>query len=336
MSLAWSTVSLLVFLSPGIFFIFGLFSNERVSRETSSASATSHLAAIVVVSFFINGCVFVAVNRVIPFGPDVDLYTVFAGFQLSQAQHTDLDEFATNIERNACWIMTWCLTTFALGFLLGRSTGRLVQSGALKILSKHAWVYGLITADDRQRSRWRRFLEWLPFPFSFLDNITRAAVLTTTRHENRMLLYSGELSSIYFRQDGTLAYLRLERWERHHIEFDDEDWDPTDQEQPSDWLDMWHEGSGAQTVPPDFMGPEAFGEEEGGFAVEKIALEERQAHRHASESLVIEGDQIVNISFDDPMLLQSTRSQREYVLTVDWAEFFVDGDDNDLSASSGS
>ena len=70
MSLAWATITLIVFLLPGIFFFIGLASYERLSREIIRSSVVSEVAMACAIAIAIH---FVSIS----------LLSVF-GFRLSQ------------------------------------------------------------------------------------------------------------------------------------------------------------------------------------------------------------------------------------------------------------
>jgi hypothetical protein len=54
MAVAWTTVLIVAFLLPGVFFFAGLWSRERIPRDIVRASAIGEIGAAVFVALLIN------------------------------------------------------------------------------------------------------------------------------------------------------------------------------------------------------------------------------------------------------------------------------------------
>lgn len=204
MSLAWTTVVLLVLLLPGFLFFIGLYAPERISRDVVSGSALGQLAGVVLVSFLAHAATLL-VN--LPFCqqlpiPCVNLEYVFVALQLVDVEQHSLAELHTVLTDNLVWITLYVGLTGGAGYGVGWGIGRLILRGWLRSFARHGWIYDLIAANRQ-------------------GGVIHAYVLTNIRHEGRVLMYRGFLKEFYTAPDGRITYLVLKDCLRYYLKLED-------------------------------------------------------------------------------------------------------------------
>ena len=58
MSLAWSSLVILLLLLPGVLFFVGLYIPEQFTRETTERSPIGYVAGVMGISFVVHGILF--------------------------------------------------------------------------------------------------------------------------------------------------------------------------------------------------------------------------------------------------------------------------------------
>ena len=190
MSLAWSTLAIIVLLLPGVLFFIGLFLPKKFSRDVAPASPLAELGAAVLIALAVHGVAFVVlVGGWNTFLPQPDLETLFALLQLPEDDREALHQIEANLMSNAPWVVTYLLGTSLVGALLGWATGFAIvrDKFALRRVARHSWVYDLVS-DDRGN---------LPFAY----------VLTNVQHQEHVLMYRGSLKAFGLAPDGRFSYL---------------------------------------------------------------------------------------------------------------------------------
>lgn len=199
MSLAWTTVAILVFLLPGIVFLAGLYSRERYSRDAVLKSPLIPLAYALGASFFVHGLYYTLIDPV--FGhigfPRVDLKYVFAILEGANDKELTLAKITENISDYRAYIFLYVLSTTVAGFLIGVLYSKLIVKGWLPSLSQHTWIKSLIRLHQK--------------------SYVYAYVLTRIQNGDLVLIYRGVLFEFYTKEDGTLSYLVLTGAKRGYL-----------------------------------------------------------------------------------------------------------------------
>jgi hypothetical protein len=202
-SLAWSTVALLVLLLPGFLFFVGLYLPERISRDVVPGSTLTKLGGVVLVAFFIHALLFAvhaSVCSAWSWLPCIRFDYALSTFSPDLKDATSLTILAQNITENRWWILAYFVGTSSLGLFVGLKTGQLIIKGPFRFLAKHSWIYDLTDADG--------------------SSLTLAYVLTNIRTDNRILMYRGFLQEYCFTPEGKISYLVLSGCSRYYLKLD--------------------------------------------------------------------------------------------------------------------
>jgi hypothetical protein len=203
-SLAWSTVALLVLLLPGFLFFVGLYFPERISRDVVPGSSLTQLGGVVLIAFFLHAllyAVFVSLCQVWSAVPCVRLDFVLAAFSPDLGSGSLLKGVAANVERFRWWILVYLAATSGLGLLAGIKAGKMIVDGRLRFLAKHDWIYDLVEPDD--------------------SSYTVAYVVTNVRADDRVLMYRGFLQEYCFTAEGKVSYLVLVHAARYYLKLEE-------------------------------------------------------------------------------------------------------------------
>jgi hypothetical protein len=194
MSLAWTTLAILLLILPGVFFFVGLATYERLSREIIRSGAVSEVAFAVVVA--------VALHTI-----SISLLSAF-GFRLSSFL-APLVDYPTTLTNGALRSLShqlllgavYLLTTAAIGFGLGWLAAWKILTGGLRFLALHKWIYDVIQASRNNR-------------------IVTAYVMTNLVSDNKALMYRGRIHEIFLDNDGTISYIILKNCSKFYTSFD--------------------------------------------------------------------------------------------------------------------
>jgi hypothetical protein len=192
MSLAWSTVALLVLLLPGFLFFVGLYLPERISRDIVPGSTLTQLGGVVFVAFFVHALLFgllFSACGALAWLPCIRLDYALSAFSPDNKGAVPIGDIAANLRDSHWWVLSYISLASALGLGAGLIAGKLVIQGPFRFLAKHNWIYDLIDVDD--------------------NAYTLAYVLTNIRDGDRVLMYRGLLQEYFFSPEGKLSYLVL-------------------------------------------------------------------------------------------------------------------------------
>lgn len=218
MSIAWTTIALVVLLFPGILFFFGLYSGQRLSRETIQPGVLSELAFVVLVSFVVHALTFSVLQSICGARiPCIRLDIVFALLQLNGSEKISLKILSGNLSEYNGWIFGYLATSAGLGLIIGllidtRRAKKLIGRNLRRFVA-HRWIYELLDSGK--------------------ETIIVAHVLTHIRgSENKVLIYRGFLYAYYFAKDGRVAYLVLANTSRYYLCLNK---DSIDTSAPEEW-----------------------------------------------------------------------------------------------------
>ncbi|MBI3899932.1 MAG: hypothetical protein HY308_16800 [Gammaproteobacteria bacterium] len=184
-------------LFPGVLFFFGLYFEERASRETIQAGLLFELTFVALVSLAVHATGFLIASFGCNIGiPCINLEYVFAALQMQGANNISVADLSANIGENVGWIFVYLFVTSTVGFIAGWRTGVRIINGSLPRLAVHSWIYDLVASDD---------------------HYIIAHVLTHLKYENRAVVYRGFLEEYYFTKDGKISYLVLSQCSRYYL-----------------------------------------------------------------------------------------------------------------------
>jgi len=205
-SLAWTTVVLLVLLLPGFLFVFGMYAPERMSGDTVSKGTLVQLSGVILVSTLIHGGAFLLVNhglQDVRGVPLIRLDYVFAILNLSDKGSLSYHEIHQMFQRNAGWILLYLVMTYLAGYLTGYGVSMLIIKGPLREIIRHGWIYDLVNAARE-------------------GGPIHAYVLTNIQSEKRILMFRGYLKTYFFDTNGKISYLILREVERYYMNLGEE------------------------------------------------------------------------------------------------------------------
>jgi hypothetical protein len=200
-SLAWTTVVLLVLLLPGFLFFVGLYSHERVSRDVAPGSTLGELAGVVLISVVAHGILLPLIDWLagyLVFLPVVSIKLLLSTLQLGSEHGPRPADLDAQLNGSVLWIVGYVILTSVTGFLGGSVVGRMIVRGEFRFAVKHAWVYDLLEADSA-------------------GGPVHAFVLTDVRQEEKVLMYRGFVKEFYVARDGTISYLVLKECQRYYM-----------------------------------------------------------------------------------------------------------------------
>jgi hypothetical protein len=191
MSIAWTTFVIIIMLLPGVFFLLGIATTERYSREIVKASAVGEIAIAVVAALVLH-LLALAFLRLVGFDVERFLRPLIELHRMSP-------EVAVHFAVKRLWrALAYVIVTAALGFTFGFSLSRLVKAGPLRHLATHKWPHDIPEGGS-----------------------VTAYVLTTTADNDRVLMYKGFLHEYYLTPEGRFSYLLLTSCSRYFMHFNE-------------------------------------------------------------------------------------------------------------------
>jgi hypothetical protein len=203
-SIAWTTVVLVVLLLPGVLFAVGLYLPEQFTRETAPRSPLGQLAGVVFVSLLVHGGYYVIQG----YGcgsrmwPCVDLTTVLGLLSAGKPGEVPLSRIERIVFPYRTSIFIYSVASSLAGGFLGWLVGRQVAGGRLRALAQHGWVFDL--------------------PMRTKNGHTYAYVLSKLTKDERHVVYSGRLEQFGLQVSGQFAYLVLTNVCRSYLRLGDQ------------------------------------------------------------------------------------------------------------------
>lgn len=187
MSLAWTTIVLIVLLFPGVFFFTGLSRRERFSREVVRSTAVGEVGLAVLIALVIHLASWGALSA---FGFDLGNFVrpLFTLERIHPAIASDL------IVERLPKIGSYVVVTALIGMAAGWGVGWWISAGHLQLFVRHKWI-NTVNASMR-------------------DGVVTAYVLTTTVQNSKALMYKGVLAEFFLTLDGSLTYVVLKNCSR--------------------------------------------------------------------------------------------------------------------------
>lgn len=162
MSLAWTTIAVLVLLLPGFFYFVGLRLKERIARDARGQHAFEQLAGIVFIAFLVHGGYYLASPYFCGrWPPCVDLKDFFAVVTLQTADTDGVARLEQRLAPDVPWVVAYVFFTTTAAGVVGWSVAWLTTRGFLGFLARHKWAHEL--------------------PFGDRGGFTKAYILTTLR-----------------------------------------------------------------------------------------------------------------------------------------------------------
>ncbi|MDB5599623.1 MAG: hypothetical protein JWN71_1667 [Xanthobacteraceae bacterium] len=192
MSVAWTTIAVIVLLLPGIFFFIGLATYERFSREIIRSGVVSEVALATMIAIVLHTIIII-------------LMSAFGGFRLSQFAAPFLDytktpaiEIGNRAAAVAFKIVAYVVVTAFVGFLAGMLVAKGVVAGPLRRLAMHKWIYDIIDVGNK-------------------GGIVTAFIMTNIIENDRALMYKGRVQEIFLNTDGNVSYIIIKNCTRYYM-----------------------------------------------------------------------------------------------------------------------
>ena len=207
MTVAWTTLLVILLLLPGVGFFIGYWSQERYTRQIISSTAIGEVAMAFYVAVVIH---FVALS----------ILHAVAGFSLffyvqplidfdTEPRRVLLDQIKNRIDG----IVFYVIFTCALAFFAGLITARVAMFGFLRqYLATHGWAYDLV----RGKRGTHNFFSYEKEK----KRIVTTHVLTKSIENNRAIMYAGHLEDFFLDSSGSFSYIVLKNCSRFYMTFD--------------------------------------------------------------------------------------------------------------------
>jgi hypothetical protein len=199
MSIAWSTLVVLVLLLPGFLFFAGLYLPERITPDSAPVSPIGQLAGIVGVAFVLHAGAYVLINGLLSempwLGGQIHLPALFAVLRLESPGTQDFAYLRSMFDNHMLRIAVYFAAVSAIGYLAGIQVGRLIESGPLRSFARVPWVFEL--GSEKPRAGKHSY------------QLVRAHVLSKTSHNGKSLLYQGIVIDFRVAADGSIKTIVL-------------------------------------------------------------------------------------------------------------------------------
>ena len=191
MSVAWTTIAIILGLLPGVFFFIGMATYERLSREIIRSSVISELALATMIAIMMHLIAIAILSA--------------CGFRLSEffmplANFADAHpaQWLKPLSTMLLPVALYFIALGAVGFAFGCLVAVLVLKGPLRFLAMHKWVYDVLDVGHK-------------------GGIVTAYVMTTLVEDGKTLMYRGRVQEFFLAPDGTIAYVILKNCARFYM-----------------------------------------------------------------------------------------------------------------------
>jgi hypothetical protein len=195
MSIAWTTVIVIVLLLPGLGFMLGYAAQERYSRELIRSNAIGDVGMAVFCAIVSHLAALLFIVNALHFDPSVYYRPLL-----------DYDRTERWLLEEQMYARLWPTAGYILGvtvvaFFCGRSVAWGVMFGPrwLRSFATHKWAYDLLKEVKG-------------------GGVVTTTVLTEMSEGQRILMYLGHLEEFYLEANGTFAYIVLKNCYRFYME----------------------------------------------------------------------------------------------------------------------
>jgi hypothetical protein len=213
MSIAWTTVVIVLLLLPGFVFFHGLFTPEKFSRDMRPTTPVEQLATALLIAVIVHAAANLLVGAASGlFGtPPINYRLLLISLQLQGSGLEELRQLSVNLSEHRYYILGYLGFTTLLGWLLGLGWGKLNVVGPDTVSRPLRGVARLILRDSLGLGLVR----------GLEQGFVVAHVLTHLHHDGKYVLYSGALSEFRLDQDGKISFVALEGAARSYLVLDD-------------------------------------------------------------------------------------------------------------------
>lgn len=212
MSIAWPTLSILLFLLPGFLFLFGFHASRHITQDTTAWRTPGQLGAVLATAVLTHSFTYLLHTLVRPILLDLPVIGPFMDYLGAHSSASEIIKILQGglatadlktVNRVIQYVIYYVIYTSTLGFLFGLIFAQLIAKGFFRSLVKHQWAYELI---EKRRDK---------------STIVVAYVMTQIQHNNQHLLYKGGLTDFVIAPDGKISYLVLSKPQRYCLVFGD-------------------------------------------------------------------------------------------------------------------
>src|ERR1700730_3231680 len=195
MSVAWTTVTIIALLLPGILFFNGVATYDRLSREIIRSNVIGEVALGIIVALIIHTLSIVILSS---FGFRLTGYLEPLADYASMPQSELLTRVGQRLLPTVCYL----LGTAFFGFVAGTLVAIGIVSGPFRRFAMHKWVYDIIDYDRKGR-------------------IVTAYIMTTMTEGNKVIMYKGRVQEFFLSPDGKLSYVVLKNCAKYCMKIEE-------------------------------------------------------------------------------------------------------------------
>ena len=209
MSIAWTTMIVIVLLLPGLGFMLGYAAEERYSRELVRSNAIGDIGMAVFCAIIAHLAALFIVIVVLRLDPSFYYRPLF------DYEHTERWLLEIQIYDRLWVTVGYLVIVTVAAFFVGRAVAWGVMFGPrwLRSFATHQWAYDLLKEVKS-------------------GGIVTATVMTDVAEGKRILMYLGYLEEFYLEANGTFAYIVLKNCYRFYMHLADDVPAPSAQSQP--------------------------------------------------------------------------------------------------------
>jgi hypothetical protein len=195
MSVAWTTVAVIVLLLPGILFFNGVATYDRLSREIIRSNVIGEVALAIVVALIIHT---ISISALSTIGFRLTGYLRPVADYATMPPSELLAKLGERLFATVCYL----LGTALLGFIAGALVAIGIVSGPFRRFAMHKWVYDVIDYSRKGR-------------------IVTAYIMTTMSEADKIIMYKGRVHEFFLSPDGKLSYVVLKNCAKYFMKIEE-------------------------------------------------------------------------------------------------------------------